>query len=139
MSLNKKLHATAIVLAIFASSAQAEWKLPSFSLPSFNSKTPEQIKVETEQERKDMIEICKKAIANLYNESIDYPSEFRFNTTLLTENVEEKTMSVAINYTAIKNNQPITLNLECDFAQENQQFSNGEQKTWQFIRETRSY
>ncbi len=134
MNFYKKLSATTMLLAIFTSSAYAEWKFPSF-----NSKTEEQVKLETEQERKEMIDTCKKSIANLYNESIDYPSEFRFNTTQLTENVENKTMNVSINYTAIKNNEPITLNLECDFAQETQQSASGNQKIWQFIRETRSY
>ncbi len=135
MKFYKNIKAATLLLAIFTSAtAYAEWKFPSF-----NEKTAEQIQLETESDRKEMIEICKNSIKNLYQQSIDYPSDFRFNTTQLTENVESKTMNVAINYTAIKNNEPITLNLECDFAQESIQSSSGNQKVWSFLRETRSY
>lgn len=136
MKFYKNITTATLLLVFFTSAAHAEWKFPSFS---FNTKTAEQAQLEIETERKEMIEVCKKSIANLYNESIDYPSEFRFNTTQLTENTESKTMNVAINYTVIKNNEPITLNFECDFIQESTQTASGSQNIWSFVKETRSY
>ncbi len=89
-----------------------------------------------EHERELLINACKKALVNLYNESIDPPSYFRFNKTELIEDKNLNTMEIKFNYSTLKKTEKIEQNFNCQFAVENKYATS---KLWDLKIETTSY
>lgn len=129
-----RLFLSSALLAIFSTTTYANWEFPTF-----NKKPDSLIQLELEQEKINMIEICKNSIFNLHKESVDYPKEFIFSVPKLTENIQEKTINISIDYTAIKIEESIPFNMKCDFSQNSYQDSIAKYNIWHFTRETFSY